>query len=102
MTVVVQNWYFIRPGQEDEALEVRRAASQVRAEAGQPVGRILLQTQPGAGIPHFIWECDYPDQPAREADAAWADASPAFSAVRERMGRLLERFERVTLVVDGT
>jgi hypothetical protein len=101
MTVVVQNWYFIRAGREDEALRVRRDASGVRRGAGQPVGRILLPSAPGEGIPTFIWECEYSDMAARTADAAWADASPAFGAVRERMGALLERFERIAFVVDA-
>jgi len=100
MPLVVQNWYFIRPGSEEEALTVRRNASQVRREADRPVGRILLPAAFAAGIPTFIWECDYSDRAAREMDAAWADASPEFSAVRERMGRLLERFERITFTID--
>ncbi len=100
MAIVVQNWYFIRSGLEAEALEVRRDASRVRRAANQPVGAILLPAMPTEGIPTFVWECAYPDQAAREADAAWADASPEFTAVRERMGELLERFERITFVVD--
>lgn len=101
MAIVVQNWYFIRAGEEAQGLEVRRAASRVRRDAARPVGRILA---PAAGAPDgltFIWECDYPDQRARLADAAWADASPEFGTVRARMGMLLERFERITFEVDG-
>jgi hypothetical protein len=100
MTVVVQNWYFIHKGRETEALDVRRAASRVRRAAGQPTGRILVPAREADGMPTFIWECDYPDLAEREADAAWADASPEFSAVRERMGRLLARFERILFEVD--
>lgn len=101
MTVIVQNWYFIRAGVEDEAFGVRLDASRVRCAADRPVGRILSPVAPSEGTPTFIWECDYPDMSAREADAAWADASPEFSAVRERMGKLLGRFERITFVVDA-
>lgn len=101
MAIVVQNWCFIRVGAEDEALEVRREASRVRKEAGRPVGRILIPAASGPEIPTFIWECDYVDDAHREADAAWADASPEFSAARARMGTLLERFERIAFVVDG-
>jgi hypothetical protein len=100
MTVVVQNRYFIREGSEAQALEARRDASRVRQAAGQPVGRILVPTAPGIGVPDFIWECDYSDLAARDADAAWADDSPEFTAVRDRMRQLLERFERVVFVVD--
>lgn len=101
MTIVVQNWYFIRAGVEDEALNVRRDASRVRSEAGRPIGRILTPLVPGEGIPTFIWECDYPDMAAREADTAWADSSPEFGAVRARMRKLLERFERIWCAVDA-
>lgn len=101
MAIVVQNWYFIRPGREAEALEVRRDASRVRRDAGRPVGRILIPAASGPEIPTFIWECGYADDAHRAADAAWADASPEFSAVRARMGTLLERFERIAFVVDG-
>lgn len=101
MNVVVQNRYFIRAGQEDEGLRTRRAASKVRADAGRPSGRILVPVNPADGAPTFVWECEYPSLEAREEDAAWADGSPEFRAVREHMGTLLERFERVVFEVDG-
>jgi hypothetical protein len=101
MAIVVQNWYFIRAGLEDEALGVRRDASRVRLEAGQPAGRILVPAASGPDDLTFIWECDYPNEAARTADAAWADASPEFTAVRERMCKLLERFKRITFGVDA-
>lgn len=101
MTVVVQNRYFIRAGQEDEGLRTRRAASAVRTDAGRPPGRVLIPVNPPDGAPDFIWECEYPTLEAREEDAAWADSSAEFTAVREHMGTLLERFERVVFEVDG-
>ena len=101
VTVVVQNWYFIRAGLEGQALEVRRDASRVRQDAGRHVGRILVPAATSPDALTFIWECDYADEAAREVDAAWADASPEFTAVRERMGTLLERFERIAFVVDA-
>lgn len=100
MPIVVQNWYFITPGREAEALEIRRAASRVRLEAGRPVGRILVPAEPGPGIPNFIWECDYADDVHRGADAAWADNSPEFTAVRARMALCLDRFERIVFTIS--
>jgi hypothetical protein len=100
MAIVVQNWYIVHAGREDEALGVRRDASRVRAEAGQPVGRILVPSAHGPAIPHFIWECDYPDEAARLSDATWADESQAFADVRGKMAPLLERFERITFAVE--
>lgn len=100
MPVVVENRYYIRIGLEDEGLATRRAASRVRAAAGQPAGRILLPVDDDESGLTFTWQCEYPDLAARQDDAAWADASPEFSAVRDHMGTLLERFERTVYVVD--
>jgi hypothetical protein len=98
MPVVVENRYYIRAGLEDEGLSTRRAASRIRVAAGQPAGRILLPAEE-SGLT-FTWQCEYEDLATRQADAAWADASPEFSAVRDRMGTLLDRFERLVYVVD--
>jgi hypothetical protein len=64
------------------------------------VGRILLPAEPHTDGLTFIWECDYADLEARNADAAWADNSPEFGAVRSHMGTLLAGFERIVFVVD--
>jgi hypothetical protein len=98
--IVVQNRYFIRAGVEAEGLATRRSASAVRAVAGQPAGRVLLPAEPTEDGLTFIWECEYPDLEARNADAAWADGSAEFGAVRAHMGTLLDRFERIVFVVD--
>ncbi len=100
MTVVVQNRYFIRPGLEAEGLETRRRASEVRCDEQRPVGRILLSDGPQDGdAPAFVWECEFDDFDARQADLDWAAASEAFTAVRSHMGTLLDRFERLTFRV---
>ena len=100
MTIVVQNRYFIKAGQETEGLATRRRASQVRADEGRPVGRIMVSDGPQEGAaPTFVWECEYADLDARQADLDWAAASDAFTAVRRHMGTLLETFERLTFRV---
>ena len=100
MTFVVQNRYFIKPGMEDEGLETRRHASRVRADGGRPVGRIMVSDGPQEGdVPTFVWECEYADLETRQADLDWASASADFTAVRQKMGTLLERFERLTFRV---
>lgn len=100
MTIVVQNRYFIKAGQEAEGLATRRRASQVRADEGRPVGRIMTSDGPQEGdAPTFIWECEYGDLEERQADLDWAGGSDAFSAVRQHMGTLLEKFERLTFRV---
>lgn len=100
MPIIVQNRYFIRAGHEAAGLATRRAASAVRATAGRPTGRILLPAEPPTDGLTFIWECEYADLDTRNADAAWADSSPEFAAVRAHMGTLLEHFERIVFVVD--
>lgn len=99
MGIVVQNRYFARYGKRDEALRTRQRASQVRADAGRPVGRILVSVGQGHPVPDFVWECDYPNMDARDEDAAWADNSSEFEEVREVMSTLLERFERLVFEV---
>lgn len=100
MTIVVQNRYFIRAGQEAEGLATRRRASQVRADEARPIGRIMLSTGPQEGAsPSFVWECEYVDLDARQADLDWAADSEAFTAVRQHMGTLLDKFERLTFEV---
>jgi hypothetical protein len=100
VTVVVQNRYFIKAGQEAEGLATRRRASRVRAAEGRLTGRILQADGPQQGdAPTFVWECEYADLDARQADLDWAGGSAAFTAVRQHMGALLERFERLTFRV---
>ncbi len=100
MTIVVQNRYFIKPGQEDEGLATRRRASQVRADEERPIGRIMVSEGPQEGAaPTFVWECEYADLDARQVDLDWAGGSAAFTAVRQHMGTLLDNFERLTFRV---
>lgn len=100
MPIVVQNRYFIKSGREEEALATRRRASQVRADEGRPIGRIMVSEGPQEGdVPTFVWECEYADLDARQADLDWASGSAAFTAVRQHMGTLLDRFERLTFRV---
>lgn len=100
MAIVVQNLYFPHAEREDEALAIRREASRVRATKGRPVGRILVGLERLHAGPAFIWECDYPDLAAREADMAWAEGSEEFRTVQTQMGQLLDSFERVVFIVD--
>ena len=100
MTIVVQNRYFIKGGQEAEGLATRRRASEVRAAEGRPTGRIMVSVGPQEGrAPSFVWECEYADLDERQADLDWAAGSEAFTAVRQHMGTLLDTFERLTFEV---
>ncbi|CAN5815095.1 hypothetical protein BH23CHL2_BH23CHL2_34720 [soil metagenome] len=100
MTIVVQNRYFIKTGREDDGLATRRRASRVRADQGRPTGRIMTSEGPQEGdAPTSVWECEYVDLEARQADLDWASASEEFTAVRRHMGTLLDKFERLTFRV---
>jgi len=92
--IVVQNFYYPKPGKENEVLETRQRASKVRGQLGLPVGRILLRTSVSTTQPYIIWECEYPSLQAREEDVAKLDGSEDFTKVQEHMGTLLEKFDR--------
>jgi hypothetical protein len=95
-SVLVQNKYYPKPGQEDAVLATRLEASAVRKSLGLPEGVVLLRRNEATGAPLVIWECEYPSIEARRADAAAAESAPSFAAVQKKMGGLTERFERRT------
>ncbi|SHI03003.1 protein of unknown function [Chryseolinea serpens] len=92
--IVVQNYYYPKPGKELEVLETRRRASQVRAQLGLPVGRILQRTVESTAQAFVVWECEYPSLQAREDDVKRLDQSEEFKKVQDHMGTLLEKFDR--------
>lgn len=98
--VVVQNFYYPKPGLEREVLKTRLEASAVRKRLGLEVGRVLLRAQDVDGQPYVIWECDYPSLSAREKDAAAAEGAADFRAVQAKMRSLIERFERTVWSVE--
>lgn len=94
--VLVQNWYYPKPGQEGAVLATRLEASNVRKQLGLAVGRVLLRVSDEDGGPLVIWECEYPTLAARESDSAAAVGTKEFSAVQAKMRGFIERFERKT------
>ena len=100
-SIVVQNAYFPKPGMDDQVLETRLAASAVRREHGLSVGRVLRVVEGPEGAPLLIWEAEYADAAAREADVA-ALAETDFSRVSSHMGTLLDGSSRTVFeVVEG-
>ncbi len=85
--------YWARPGCRDEVLAVRREANRVRLTLGLQAGTIRVRAD-GDG-PDVSWQASFADAAAHDRDLAARDASPAFTAVREAMGDLVARFERV-------
>jgi len=98
--IVVQNAYYPNDGMDDEVLRTRLEASAVRAGAGLVEGRVLRRIEGPDDAPFLIWEAEYADAAAREADLAALDDTD-FSRVSSHMGTLLAGFGRtVWEVVD--
>jgi hypothetical protein len=110
-SIVVQNYYYARPGKADEVYQWRLHASDVRARLGLARGRVLRRA-PGQktgddsheggqhDAPDVIWECDYPSPEARAADIARLDNSKEFDAVEKHMDTLIRDFRRVIFEVS--
>jgi hypothetical protein len=92
-SIVVQNAYYPEEGMEEEVLRTRLEASSVRAGAGLVVGRVLRRVDGPEDAPFLIWEAEYADAAAREADIAALDDTD-FSRVSSHMGTLLAGFAR--------
>jgi hypothetical protein len=105
--IVVQNYYYALPGKSDEVYALRVHASDVRVALGLPRGRVLrrmheaVDTDPSPPLPDVIWECEYPNVAAREADVTTLGRSEEFRRVEKRMDSLLRNFQRVMLGVSG-
>ncbi len=100
--VVVQNWYFAKPGLQSEVLAQRLHASRVREDLGVPRGRVLHRLTRGQDLPEVIWEAEYANLEARQREADWVGETAQFKVVMERMGTLLRLFVRGTWQVDPT
>jgi dienelactone hydrolase len=93
MAIIERTHYFAKPGYAGQVLATRREACAVRLAIGLKAGEIVVSAGTG-GEPAVAWQCAFSDIAAREADMAARAASPAFEAVRKRMGALIDRFER--------
>ena len=92
--IIVQNYYWAKEGKIDEVYTHRLYASQVRDSLGLAVGRVLKRIGTHGELSHVIWECEYPSEAARKEDVRKLTASGAFEKVTEKMGTLIEKFER--------
>jgi ketosteroid isomerase-like protein len=92
--IVVQNFYYPKPGNEDEVITWRKRASAIRSKLGLPAGRILKRTSEATSQPYILWECEYPSLQAREDDVAQLELSEDFKNVQDHMSTLLEKFDR--------
>jgi len=98
--VVVQNYYFPRPGKEEAVHELRLHASDVREELGLPRGTVLRRIEGPDSLPLVIWQNEYASVEARRRDSEAAVTAPEFREVMDEMGTLLRHFERALWEAD--
>ena len=93
-SVVVLNMYYDIPGMEQEVLQTRLQASEIRQSLGLPGGRVLKRINDAQDLPTVMWEIEFPDIAAHDSDMDARAGSDAFADVRARMKKLIHRFER--------
>jgi hypothetical protein len=99
--IIVQNYYYAKPGKAEEVYSWRIHASDVRQQFGLRRGRVLRRVSNSPQQPDVIWECEYPDAASREAEAKMLDKNPEFNEVMKHMNTLIDRFDRATYQVAG-
>lgn len=92
--IVVQNHYFAAPGQRDAVLATRREANACRVRLGLPEGRTLVLARGSDQAPDVIWQMEYPDIAAWDADLAILAESAEFTHIRQVQSSQLRHFER--------
>lgn len=98
--IVESTHYYARAGQAEAVLAQRRIATDLRMRLGLPPGRIFRKV--GGDGPDVRWECPFATRADYDRDMAARAASSEFTASRETMHALLERFERhLQESVDG-
>ena len=91
MLIEITN-YYAQAGRADAVLEQRRRATALRVRLGLPAGRTFRKLE-GDG-PDVRWECVFATRADYESDMAARTAAPDFTAAREAMRALVDRFER--------
>jgi carboxymethylenebutenolidase len=86
--------YFVKDSHQEEVLQLRRKASEVRMELSLPFGVIRVKENTFDDGPDVQWECDFLTVKAHNADLEARAASAKFEEIRRQMGMLIERFER--------
>jgi hypothetical protein len=95
---VTENYYYAKPGMEEEVVKTRTEASAALAAIGQPPGTIL--PGPGGDGPTVIWQSEpYKDLTYTKTQADQAIANPRFHAAWDHMGTLLQHFRRRRYVI---
>lgn len=98
--IIVQNHYFAAPGARDQVIATRREANACRERLGLHPGRMLIRARGEESAPDVIWQMEYPDIAAWEADMALLAASPEFTAIRAVQAKQLRHFERCAFTIS--
>lgn len=92
--IVVQNHYFAAPGKRDAVLATRHEANACRIRLGLPEGRTLVLARGSDQVPDVIWQMEYADLAAWDADLATLAESAEFTRIRAVQSSQLRHFER--------
>jgi hypothetical protein len=98
--IIVQNYYFAKPGMAEEVYSWRIHASDVREKLGLRRGRVLRRIGEANQQPDVIWECEYPDAASRDAELKVLENNAEFDAVVKHMGTLIDHFGRAAWQVE--
>lgn len=88
---LAQNRYYARPGKARDVYELRLHACDLLDRIGVPRGQVFRGR--GGGEPDVIWQVDFASREAAREARRKVSANAEFTAVQERMGRLIRRFE---------
>jgi hypothetical protein len=92
--VVMQVFYYAKPGKADEVLSHRQHASDVLEKLNLPRGRVMRRAGSSDELPDVMWECEFANAAARDQFLKAATASPEFEEVRKHMATLIRSAER--------
>ena len=91
--IVERTLYFAKPGKASDALELRRRGCAVRVALGLSAGTIYVR-HGDSDAPDVQWECPFRTEKEQRADLEARGASAEFTAIREEMQTVIDRFER--------
>ena len=91
--IIERTLYFAKPGKAGDVLEVRRRGSEVRVALGLSARTIYVR-HGDSDAPDVQWECHFHTEEEQRADLEARRASADFTAIREEMQAVIDRFER--------
>jgi dienelactone hydrolase len=90
--IIERTRYIPKSGKTDEVLKTRHQACEVRLSLGLSAGIVFTEDTDAGTVIH--WSCRFSSTAEHQNDLTARDQSPAFEAVRQQMGQLIDDFER--------